>query len=100
MRHQHHRRAMVEQILNGRDGGANAGIIGDPAVFQRHIEIHTHQRPLAAPVDIADGLLPHWRTSTLHTQDYAVSRASLFAAVLYLPFVFVFSLAERKNENR
>ena len=51
---------MIEKILDGRQRGANARIIGDaPLRVQRHIEIDAHQDALPGDIDIAYGLLIH-----------------------------------------
>ena len=43
MRRQDHRRPVVQQVLDGRQRGADAGIISHLAVFDGHIEVHPNQ---------------------------------------------------------
>lgn len=43
--------SMSDQILNGRDGSSNSGIIGNvETIVQRHVQIHSHQNFLALQV--------------------------------------------------
>jgi hypothetical protein len=54
MRAQHHPRAALQQQLDGRHRGLNAGVVGDPPAVQRHVQVGPHQHPLAGHVQIAN----------------------------------------------
>ena len=49
--------ALVLEVLDGRDGGAHAGVVGHDAVLQRHVEVDAHEDALARDVGVAHGLL-------------------------------------------
>ena len=58
MRHQDHLTAMLQQIVDGRQMGADAGVVGDVAILVlRHVEVNAHQRPPPMQPHIADGFL-------------------------------------------
>ena len=59
--HQHDGGAVVEQVLDGGQGGADAGVVGDGAggLVLRHVEVDADQGALALPVHVLDGLLVH-----------------------------------------
>ncbi len=60
VRGQHQRRAVLQQIADGRHGALDAGVVGDVALaVQRHVEVHAHEDALALHVDVADGLFVH-----------------------------------------
>ncbi len=56
MRTQDNGRAMVQQILNRRQSGANTGVIPHRTVLDRHVEIHPHQHLFVFYIYIFDGL--------------------------------------------
>ena len=47
--------AVLAQVLEGRQGGANARVVGHLAVLHRHVEVDADQGGLAAPVHVANG---------------------------------------------
>jgi hypothetical protein len=60
VRHQNHRAGiLIQNSFDGRDGGADAGIIGDLPALNGDVEVHAHQHALAPQVYIADGFLVH-----------------------------------------
>jgi len=62
VREQHHTRAAVEQALNRRQRGADASVVADATVLDRHVEIDSHERALPAQLavrQIPDCLLVH-----------------------------------------
>ena len=46
---------------------AQAGVVGDLAVVQRHVEVHPHQRPLARKVDLIERAEGQGRNSAGHS---------------------------------
>eukprot|EP00955_Chlamydomonas_euryale_P040897 351841-Chlamydomonas_euryale.AAC.13 len=55
-------RAVINEVLEGRDGGADAGVVGDGhgRLVERHVEVSAHQHALALELGlgkIADRLL-------------------------------------------
>ena len=58
VRHQHDPGAPAAQLLDRRDRRADAGVVGDRAIVQRHIEVDPDKHPLA--IEIAEvGQGPH-----------------------------------------
>src|ERR1700704_1041851 len=55
VRDQDHARTAFEEVRYGLDRLANAGIVGDPPVLDRNVEIDSNQDTLAGDVDVADG---------------------------------------------
>ena len=53
VRHDHHGTAVVEDVADGRQRCLDAGVAGDFAVFERHVEVKTHQDAFAVYVDFA-----------------------------------------------
>src|SRR3569832_1961471 len=51
MRHHHHARAGLDRALDGRQGRADARIVGDLAVLERHVEVFAHQHALVGEVE-------------------------------------------------
>lgn len=60
-------RAVGEEVLDGFDGSLDAGVIGDDAVFERDVEVDTHEDFLVVNVEIADGELGHGAGRTPET---------------------------------
>ena len=52
-------RTAGEQMLDRRNRALDAGVIGDDAVLERDIEVHTHEDFLAVDVEVADRELGH-----------------------------------------
>ncbi len=48
MAHENDGGAVVEQVIDRRQGSLNAGIIGDNAIAQWHVEVDAHQRLVAS----------------------------------------------------
>jgi hypothetical protein len=63
---------MLDQVTNGRQRGANPGVVRNATVLQGHIEIGAHQNPLAADVHVSDGL-PGMETR-FHLENLGMSR--------------------------
>jgi hypothetical protein len=61
MAHQDQRGAVVEQILDRRQRGADAGVVGDGAggLVLRDVEVDAHEGFLALPVYVLDRFLIH-----------------------------------------
>ncbi len=57
--HQHHGPALIDQVLNGRQCGTDASIIGHDAILEGHVEIDTHQHTLALHIYVANSFLIH-----------------------------------------
>ena len=53
---QDHDRALLEEVDQGRQAGPDPGVIGDPPVVERDVEVGAQEDALAADVDVADGL--------------------------------------------
>ena len=49
----------LEQVLDGRQRGPDAGVVGDLAVLDRDVEVDPDQDALARGIDVADRLLVH-----------------------------------------
>ncbi len=50
---------LLPQVLDGREGRPDAGVVGDLPVLQRHVEVDADQDALAGHVHVADRLLGH-----------------------------------------
>src|SRR3984957_1300545 len=59
MAEQDHLGAGLAQLLDGRQGGAQAGVVADHAVLHRHVEIDADQHALAAQVGLVEGAEGH-----------------------------------------
>lgn len=46
--------------MNGRKGGADAGVIVNFIARKRHIEIHAHQDAFVFEINIADSFFIHY----------------------------------------
>jgi len=46
----------LQQVLNCRQGRQNAGIVGDVAILDRHVEIHPHEDLFPSDVHILNKL--------------------------------------------
>ena len=49
----------LEQGVDGRDRGPDPGVVGHPAVGQRHVEVHPDEDAFAGDVRVADRELVH-----------------------------------------
>jgi len=54
---QNHAGTALQQIADGGQAGANARVVGDPAVIQRDVQVGAQEDPLAGDVDVANRLL-------------------------------------------
>ena len=54
VRHDHHGAAVVKDVADGRQGGLDAGVAGDFAVFERDVEVQPHQDTFAVDVNFAE----------------------------------------------
>jgi hypothetical protein len=52
-------RPTLQQVHDRRQAGANAGVVGDPPVVERDVEVGTQEDALARNVDITDRQLVH-----------------------------------------
>ena len=43
MRREHDRTALLEEVRDGRQGGADARVVGHAAALERHVEVHPHE---------------------------------------------------------
>ena len=53
------RRPPVEGQPQGREGGANAGVVADDAVAQRDVEVDAHEQPAPVELEVVDASLGH-----------------------------------------
>jgi len=60
---QDHRRASLEEIADGGQAGPDAGVVGDPPIVERDVQVGPQEDPLAPNVDIPDRLLVHAATA-------------------------------------
>ena len=67
-------RAVGEQVVDGRDGGADARVVGDLAVLERDVEVDADEDALAGDVDVADGQLVHGRSLRCRRQAAVPAR--------------------------
>ncbi len=65
MAHQKQRGALVQHILDSRQGGFDALVIGDLAILHGHVEIHAHQDALTFEIDISYSFLVHGMLPTV-----------------------------------
>src|SRR5258706_10873293 len=52
MRSDHHGGALAERAFDRRRGGADAGVVGDPAVLDRDVEVGADEDALAPQVEL------------------------------------------------
>ena len=65
VRGEHELGAAPAQLLDGREGGADAGVVGDVPVVERDVEVDPHEDALVLDVDIVERLHSRrWTTST------------------------------------
>jgi hypothetical protein len=50
-----HPGAAFDKVLDGWDRLADPGVVDDPAVLDRNVEVDADQDPLTGDVDLADG---------------------------------------------
>src|SRR5882724_4174405 len=83
MRHQNSFRAVIAEVIDGRQAFADSGVISDAnfaaANFGRHVEVHAHQHAFSADIEITDRKLRHYFTPTptsapAHAQSRKVLR--------------------------
>ena len=51
-------RAALEQQLQGRQRGADASVVGDAAVLERHVQVGADEHALAGDVGVANRARP------------------------------------------
>ncbi len=61
MRGEDDRRALLERVLDRRQRRADARVVRDRAVLDRHVEVDPDERLLPAQVEIADAPRRHVR---------------------------------------
>ena len=59
MRSENDFRALLDRIFNRRHRAANARVVLDVPVFNRHVEIHADKNSFSLDVDVFDGFLVH-----------------------------------------
>src|SRR4029453_1258495 len=57
MAHQDERTTMADYVLDRRQRGLDALVVGHNTVGHRHVEVHSHEDVLALEADVADGHL-------------------------------------------
>ena len=57
--HQEERRALIERILDSRQGGADALVVGHFAIRHRHVEVHAHEHAFVFEVNVFYGFFVH-----------------------------------------
>src|SRR5205085_9463021 len=79
VRGDHHRCALLERVLDRRHRGADAGVVGDPRVLDRHVEIRADEYPLAAQVHVGHALElhRHYFASATPTSAKATATSSM-----------------------
>ena len=50
---------LVQDVGEGRERRRDAGVVGDPAVLQGHVEVHPDEDAFLPQVNVANGLLGH-----------------------------------------
>ena len=65
VRSQNQARPVAQRIFDGGQGFADAGIVHDAPVFQRHVEIDAHENAVAVERKITNGKLGHGWSSSL-----------------------------------
>ena len=55
--------AALEEVDDRRQAGANAGVVGDPPVLERHVQVGADEDPASGDIDVADGLGVHRRAA-------------------------------------
>jgi hypothetical protein len=58
VRHDHHRCAPVKERLDGWHSGANARVVDDLPIRERHVEVNAQQHALPLHVQFANGAFP------------------------------------------
>src|SRR5437763_11850930 len=71
--------ALLERLLNRRDGGADARVVGDPPDLDRYVEIGADEYPLAAQVHVGHALElhGHYFASATPTSAKATATSSM-----------------------
>ena len=59
MAHEDYGCAVFEQVVDGGQGGADAGVVADLSIAQRYIEVNPDEGFFALPGDIANRLFVH-----------------------------------------
>jgi hypothetical protein len=62
---EHHPGAALAQLLDGGQGGADASVVGHPAIVERHVEVHPDEHALVCDVEVVQR--PHSRRWTRST---------------------------------
>jgi hypothetical protein len=57
--------ALGRQVVDGRQGGAQAGVVGDLAAVDGHVEVHPDQGALAGEIGGVEGAEGHGLTYRL-----------------------------------
>ena len=54
--HEHHARTVADELLDGRERRADAGVVGYDAVLYGNVEVNAHQHALSPGVELVDRL--------------------------------------------
>ena len=57
--HQDKRGSLADDVFDGGQGGLDAGVVRDDAIFQRDVEVNAHDNFFAFQGDVFDGLFVH-----------------------------------------
>ncbi len=58
---------LLHQILDGRQGRPDTGVVGHFALVQWHVKVHSHQDPFALDICVSNGFLfAHFSPPPLH----------------------------------
>ena len=69
MRSQNQARSMAQSIFDGGQSFADARVVHDAPVFERHVEVNAHEDPVAIERKITNGKLGHGWFSPLNRED-------------------------------
>src|SRR6266852_3732871 len=64
---------------------ANAGVVGDHAVFDRNVEVHANEDALSAKIEIVDGELVHKMSSQFSVVSFQSEKKRRRGFFLLLP---------------
>ena len=77
MAHQHARAASIENRSDGREGGHDPTVVGDPPVGERHVEVDADEHGASGDVHGVDGRSGsggQWRLRSRRCEGHATGR--------------------------
>src|SRR5207248_1677202 len=79
VRSDHHRGALLERVPDRRHRGADARVVGDAAILERHVQIRADEYPFAAQVHVGHALElhRHYFASATPTSAKATATSSM-----------------------